>query len=113
MGYPLPFLEYYWYANRSELEPDVRVKLFPADGAGASGADAADADAPDAQATATIRSPAPSAGSWSAAASTHVHTRAHECMRGGRTGAPCCCAVGKPQIKTSFPDFGFTRTGTS
>ena len=29
MGYPTPFLEYYWSANRGELEPDVRARLFP------------------------------------------------------------------------------------
>jgi hypothetical protein len=29
MAYPLPFCEYYWFANRAELDADKRVKLFP------------------------------------------------------------------------------------
>jgi len=29
LAYPHPFLEYYWYANRSELDASVRLKLFP------------------------------------------------------------------------------------
>jgi hypothetical protein len=29
MAYPNPFLEYFWYENRLELEPAIRVKLFP------------------------------------------------------------------------------------
>eukprot|EP00966_Prymnesium_polylepis_P175007 4049634-Prymnesium_polylepis.1 len=30
MAYPLPFLEYYYFTNRSELPDVVRVKAFPA-----------------------------------------------------------------------------------
>lgn len=29
--YPLPFLEYYWHANRGELSADARSKLFPSE----------------------------------------------------------------------------------
>ena len=29
MAYPTPYLEYFWSANRDELEPAVRSKLFP------------------------------------------------------------------------------------
>ena len=56
MAYPLPFLEYYWHANRSELEPAVRAKLFPADEAGASGANDDNADDPDVPADAVVKS---------------------------------------------------------
>ena len=40
MAYPLPFLEHYYFANRSELPDAVREKVFPAD-AGNAAADAA------------------------------------------------------------------------
>ena len=29
MAYPTPFCEYYWYANRAELDDEKRKKLFP------------------------------------------------------------------------------------
>jgi hypothetical protein len=29
IAYPQPFLEYYYFENRSELPPDVRTKIFP------------------------------------------------------------------------------------
>jgi hypothetical protein len=46
MAYPTPFCEYYWFANRTELDADRRIKLFPnAELAGSSEAAAA-GDAP-------------------------------------------------------------------
>ena len=43
MAYPTPFCEYYWYANRAELDDEKRKKLFPdAEQGGASTGVAAD-----------------------------------------------------------------------
>ena len=43
MAYPTPFCEYYWYANRAELDDEKRKMLFPdAEQGGASTGVAAD-----------------------------------------------------------------------
>ena len=39
-GYPSPFLEYYYYANRGELSADLRKQLYPGEQAASSPTDA-------------------------------------------------------------------------
>jgi hypothetical protein len=62
MSYPTPFLQYFWSANRDELEPAVRSQLFPDETttttANAEEGDAADAIATETASTATVKTEA-------------------------------------------------------
>ena len=65
MAYPQPFLEYYYYENRGELDPAVCAKLFPGDavggvdGAAAAAGDGATEDAAAGGVLATVKQEKP------------------------------------------------------